>query len=863
MRNAVVTAVACFISMGVALANPAEASAKKHTDIPEQNLGDALRALARDRGIQLVYLSDSVERLHTPGAVGELTVEEALSKLLSGSGLEYKYVDDLTVSIMPAGGGARESSEMRDAGKASMNEEAPPQEPARDSLVDRLRLSQAERPASAVTSAADSASEGSTAESPSVVEEIVVSAQKKFERLQDVPVPVSVINPDALAENSQVLLKDYYARVPGLSMAPNYLGEQRLSIRGVTTGGSNPTVGITIDDVPYGMSIDGAGGNVVPDIDPGDLARVEVLRGPQGTLYGANSMGGLLKFVTVDPSMDGFSGRVSGGTSSVRNGDELGYNVRASANIPLSDTWAMRASGFTRQDPGYIDNPISGENGVNKSTAHGAQLLALWRPSDNTSLKLSALYQRFDSDGVSEIEVEPGLGDLQQSYMPGTGGLERTVQAYSATLKAKLGAVDFTSISGYNVNDLSMVFDRTFQFGSFAQRAYGVAGATYGIERPMKKVSQEFRLSSPTDQRLEWLLGAFYTREDGPYIVDSPAVDLATLQEVGPILQFNQKRIFDEKAAFVGLTWHFTDRFDVQLGGRESWSRLIVPRYAFVGPYTTFANLGPSPYFYERGEAQANTFTYLVTPRFKINDDLMVYSRLASGYRPGAPNSVLAPGVPAAFEPDSTQNYEIGVKADFLQHTLSLDASVYYIDWTDLQLNVRDPVSGIGFTTNGSAAKSEGVELSVTSRPLNGLTINAWVAYNIAELTENFPTTSQVRGVQGDRLPASPEKSGHIAIDQEFPLWGGRVTGILGGEVTYVGDRVGVFQSTALRQDLPSYTQTDLRASLRYDSWTANLFVNNVSDERGLVNGGRGYLPTNAFIYIQPRTVGLNLAKSF
>ena len=191
MRNAVATAVACLITIGVALADPAQASAKRHTDIPEQNLGDALRALAQDRGIQLVYLSDSVETLHTAGAVGDFTVEEALSQLLSGSGLHYKYVDAQTVSIMPHA----TSSEGRNA-------------PA--------------------------------AESGTVLDEIVVSAQKREERLQDVPVPVSAINAERLVDNGRVSLKDYYARVPGLSLAPNYLAEQRLSIRGITRAARIP-----------------------------------------------------------------------------------------------------------------------------------------------------------------------------------------------------------------------------------------------------------------------------------------------------------------------------------------------------------------------------------------------------------------------------------------------------------------------------------------------------------------------------------------------------------------------------------------------------------------------------------------------
>ena len=178
------------------------------------------------------------------------------------------------------------------------------------------------------------------------IEEIIVTAQKRSERIQDVPVPVTSIDANQLVENNQVRFEDYYTSVPGLSFAPNNQNNY-LAIRGIATGGfSNPTVGIVIDDVPFGGSTALGGGQVMPDIDPGDLARVEVLRGPQGTLYGASSMGGLIKFVTVDPSTDALSGRVQAGVSEVHNAGQAGYNVRGSLNVPINNTLAMSVSGF-------------------------------------------------------------------------------------------------------------------------------------------------------------------------------------------------------------------------------------------------------------------------------------------------------------------------------------------------------------------------------------------------------------------------------------------------------------------------------------------------------------------------------------
>ncbi len=161
---------------------------------------------------------------------------------------------------------------------------------------------------------------------------------------------------------------------------------------------------MTIDDVPFGASTNLGGGRAVPDIDPGDLQRVEVLRGPQGTLYGASSLGGLLKFVTRDPATDDLGGQLQASSSDVVNGDDLGYSVRGSVNVPLGDTFAVRASGFFRRDPGYIYNVQTGESSINSADADGGRLTALWRLSDQWSVKVSALIQEIDGDGATSVD---------------------------------------------------------------------------------------------------------------------------------------------------------------------------------------------------------------------------------------------------------------------------------------------------------------------------------------------------------------------------------------------------------------------------------------------------------------------------
>jgi outer membrane receptor protein involved in Fe transport len=191
---------------------------------------------------------------------------------------------------------------------------------------------------------------------------------------------------------------------------------------------------------------------------------------------------------------------------------------------------------------------------------------------------------------------------------------------------------------------------------------------------------------------------------------------------------------------------------------------------------------------------------------------------------------------------------------------LSFDASLYYIEWKDIQVVVLE--RGYGYYTNASRAKSQGVELSLESRPVAGLTLAGWVAWNEAELTEAFPASSTAFGISGDRLPFSSRFSASVSLDDEFAL-GANLMGFAGASVSYVGERVGQFTGTSRRQAFPAYAQTDMRAGVRYDTWTANLFVNNLADRRGVLAGGLGTVNELAFDYIRPRTIGVAVSKVF
>lgn len=820
----------------IACAQSASAPQMAQFSIPAGDLATALKVFGEQSNTDVLFDPQLAASKHTAGLNGRFATEEGLQKLLSEANLKFRIVDGKTVLV-----------------------ESPDQASATAPV---MRIAQADAASGSAAPAAraeeSSQSAAGSRASRSEVQEVVVTAQKKQERLQDVPVPVTAIGAEGLLNSDQLRLQDYYNKIPALNFTMGNRGEPMLAIRGVTTGPyGNPTVGIVVDDVPYGASTGNGGGFLPPDIDPNDLARVEVLRGPQGTLYGASSMGGLFKFVTLDPSTAGVSGRVQGSLNSVRNGDEPGYTLRGSVNVPLGETLAVRASAFGRRDAGYIDDPARGVEGVNNGKATGGRLAAKWFPTDDVTLRVSAIIQSIDTRGASDVNLLPGLGDLQQRVLAGTGDFEKDIRLYSASLTAALPVGELTVLSGYNDSSWDSNLDYTPLFGGSAASSFGVPGASLRESNEVTKFTQEVRLAMPMGPKLDWLVGAFYTDEKTDWLQDAYAVDPSTGSVRGAVMNYSfGPTRYSEYAAFTNLTFHFTERFDVQVGARESRNRQSHDE-AGSGPIFGDALLHVSPTI----RTKASAFTYLITPQYRFSPDVMAYLRLASGYRAGGPNQLTVIGLPESVAPDKTQNYELGLKADLLDNALSVDASLYYIDWKDMQLFVTDPASNFQYNTNASRARSQGVELSVESRPAEGMTISAWTAWNDAELTEDFPAGAAY-GVSGDRLPNSSRLSGSLSFEQRLTLTDD-LTGSFGAAVRYVGDRRGQFMPTPVRQDFPSYVQADLRVGLEYGSWSSSLFINNVTDRRGVLSGGLGTVNPTAFHYIQPRTAGLTISRDF
>jgi outer membrane receptor protein involved in Fe transport len=695
---------------------------------------------------------------------------------------------------------------------------------------------------------------------PPTVEEVVVTAQKRTELLKNVPASVTAVTSSNFQDLGAAKLDDYVARIPALTVSNVSMtnGGTQLTIRGVTTGvGGNPTVGIYIDDSPFGASTL-FGAFIVPDLDPQDLARVEVLRGPQGTLYGAGSLGGLLKYVTAAPDPSHFFGRMEVDGSTVDSGDQ-GYGVRASANIPVNDTLALRVSGYDRRDPGYVDNVLTGEENINDTRAYGGRAAVGWQLTPDWRVRLSALYQHQEGAGpivdYDPITFQPTYGDLKQSRAAGTGVDRQAIAAYNLEVEGNLGDVaTLTSATAYDRQRLHLNVDYSPVVTPAIDAIFGIPDVAAAIDQPVgiDKFVQEVRLASPAENRISWQIGGFYTREHTTTTADFVTSDPVSGVPIGgfPVLFSSHiASTFEEAAAFGDATYHFSSAFDVTGG----------VRYSHNSQHTDTINDGLFNGGHSEilGRSSDSSVTWLVNPRYHLNDDTMFYARIATGYRPGGPNAGF-PGTPSSYGPDKVTNYELGLKSDLLDRRVSVEVSAYWIDWKNIQVQELSPFGS--FIGNGPSAVSKGFELASSWRPVGGLQIYGNLAYQNAYVTQDFPAGGVV-ALDGDRLPFIPLWSGALGGDYRFRLtsrWSGQV----GADWRHVGYAVGSFNNPGIpRFQHPAYDVVDLRAGVSNDRWSLMLYAKNIGDDRGQVTDVNLGLAKVAVI--RPRTFAVSLATTF
>ena len=798
----------------------------KHFEIKAEPLAEALMEFGAQSGLTVVAPTTLTMGKNAPALHGDLAWTDALGRLLHGSDLTFAQNADGTIVIQ----------KVSSAAPAKASTEAPDQD------------------------------QGQLAD-------VIVTAQRRSERLLQVAAPVTALQATDLARQGDFRLADYAASVPGLNLISSEPGETSIVIRGITTGYGAAIAATTstyIDDSPFGSSTANALGSLTTiDLDPATLQSVEVLRGPQGTLYGASAMGGLIKYVTIPPSLTSYSARVELNGSSVDGGGQ-GFGVRGMWNGPLvPGKLGVTVNAFDRRDPGYIDDPRGNHKNVNGLHVSGGRLAMLWRPTDRLSAEFSALIQNSSASATSDVDVNSNLtpiyGKYQQlRYATQNWDLDSTL--YSLRAKYDFGWATLTSISSYQGQTARQGLDFTPRFGPLLSSIVGVPnlGVVDHVSLNDHKITQELRLASPATNRLEWLIGLFFTHEKSvqPEVMTGFTLPNALpVAGLGPLFVDPNHDSYKEYAGYGDLTYHVTSKAQVLAG-----IRVTSDSEDNVTPFSGLFN-GP-PSIAITGTSSRST-TYLFSPSYSFSSNQMVYVRVASGFRPGGPTgltttSVYA-GAPTTYGPDTLTNYELGYKAGFPKQRMTVDASAFDIEWKKIQ--VLSEIQGFIITGNGAAARSSGLEFAWTWKPISGLSWSANAAYTHAYLTTDAPG---IGGRAGDDLPDVPRFSANVAVDYDFPVTG-LVNGFVGGNFMYMGSRVSDFVA-ALPADMnraimPAYHMLNLRTGMNYGDLTAEVYVKNVTDSYGLTRlyGETidAYSPPLAAAVIQPRTFGVSISCKF
>ena len=730
----------------------------------------------------------------------------------------------------------------------------------------------------AVSSAFPSAHAAGQDTSRDDVQQVVVTAQKRAQTMVDVPQSMSVVGGDALEKHQATGFADYLKLVPSLQLVQETPGAGRLVVRGIDTGGVASTVAVYLDETPFGSSSGLANGAVLAgDFDTFDLARVEVLRGPQGALYGASSLGGLIKFVTNAPDFDGFAMRARIGAAS-SDGGGVSYRTNLVVNTPISDTLAARASVSYLKEPGFIDSIGTAGSDVakdiNKAKNYGGRASLLYKPHKDFDLRLSAVAQNIATDAPGIVESDPDTLDTlygrptQSQFVPHMRDIH--YRLFNGTANWNLGSTSLTSATSYSTQKQYVREDVTFNISPIVEGGFGVANEMYlGQELEVKKFTQELRLSSNSGGRVDWLAGLYYTDEDANLAQRYHAVEPGTMTPITslPLLaDIGLGSNYREVAAFANTTFHLNPVYDLDIGGRYSHNKQDARQ---VGDGALAG--GPAD---NRAESSEGVFTYATSLKRKFSERTAVYARVAKGFRPGGPN-VLPPdvpeGTPATYGSDSVMNYEVGLKTQSADGRWSLDLSAFHIKWKDIQLLAV--VNNFGVNTNGVGATADGAEFTASYRPLRGLRLSANAAWNNARLDD--ATETIVGGFEGDRLPFSPRYTAALMADYRWTI-GDTMPAFAGASMRRMSGQHGAFNyeyrvANGRQREIPSYNVVDAYAGIELGTWTVEVYGKNLgnSDGRlstGVVTANGALVNPNGAIgtgVIAPRTLGFTLTREY
>jgi iron complex outermembrane recepter protein len=736
------------------------------------------------------------------------------------------------------------------------------------------------------------------------IAEIVVTAQKRAERIQDIPISVSAISGEDLDRIGARDFKDVLLSIPGVSYSGSEPGQSRYSIRGVSTAASSPTVGIYLNDI----SLITVGTNFSGAADPllVDMERIEVLKGPQGTLYGGSAMGGAIKYVTREPQMNKFAVTAEAGTGYVDHGG-VSYNAESFLNIPLiDDRLALRVGGAYRFDAGYVDNvpgglvqvfsrsatspptpfepvtynnigTLSRDNWNDRSTTVARASLK-WLPTDSLTIVPVATVQRSDKANPDDFFTNlPGLENSVRFPEPTRDDLD----VYSLNATQQFGWANLTSLTGYMSR--SVEWDRDYSLfvgslvpGLLADNSYNQSNST------SRTFSEETRLESvDPDAALKWTVGIYYSHQFDNLYQSVDTVGAGDFFGTGTdITALNSiTTLASQKAAFGNLSYAITKQIEAAVGLR--WFDI---KQRVDGNFDGVFNGGHS-------EVDAKRSTDVgFTPKYELSykplDASLLYTSVSKGFRPGGPNRfntdspLCAPDfarlgitrAPDSFQPDSLWTYELGSKNELGAKRTIINAAIYYTDWKKIQQQVNLNSCGFQFVGNVGAATIRGAEVSMESAVGAGVTVGGNASYADTRITE---TTPGVSAQIGQEVLDTPKWTGNLYGDYRFLETAGW-TGNFRADFQYHGKNLRAFEEfqsviypSGAVGTIPDATQVQsayhvvnanfnfVKGNLQY-----RLYLDNVTNAEPYLDFSRASGVSSATT-IRPRTVGISIRADF
>lgn len=716
---------------------------------------------------------------------------------------------------------------------------------------------------------------------------IVVTALRRSSTVQTIPLSIAAVSGDTLQKTGATQLNDFFRQIPNMNVTAGQGGQNRVTIRGINAAGE-AVVGVYYDETPVtgpsGTTQDSGG--YAADINLFDVQRVEVLRGPQGTLYGASSMAGTMRIIFNKPDSTKFDYAAETQVSSTKGGS-TGYFAKAMLNAPLvQDKLALRVVGFYEKRPGWIDNSYYGTKNVNDQDTWGVRGLLGFTPDEDTTITASALYQHSMADDMQGWFASVGEYKTNSRVrLP----FETDTQLYNITGERKMGFATLTATASY----YKYAYNRSADFTPAAvpgttsaascRAYYGLSTACTSAQltswtsyaqsllpvlayQPAFVHSQDYelRLASGDEMPdwLQWTVGAFYEKREDHILSQIVRADPANGQYYDPLVVI-QSRFVDtdsrQAAGFADLSVKPVENLTMTAGVRYYDYKKTTSGQSTLGSPLFLGSAGA----FSSATTNANGWLEKFNISYRITPQAMIYATASKGFRPGGANNV--PGLPAnlvSYKPDSLWNYEAGVKTGWFGNRLTFNAAVYQIDWSSMQTAARTANSLYSFITNAGKARIRGAEIELNATPVHGLNLSGGVGYADAKLTEDQSNSAVLvtatTGRAGDRIPNSPKWTASASADYTWAL-NDHLNGLVRADYAYTGKMQSTFRTTD-----PSYNSyggfstVNLRAGVENDRWGLYLFCQNVGDTVGktavLTQGGL----TGLTYGIAPRTIGLN-----